>query len=212
MTTMKTPIKPTYVAPDRIRAIAESLGLFEDSYSNKDRKVEPFNQYTFYGRPYGGYEFRVNVRTARHRRAPNMLVRLREYETDEEITAKLRKLQVRAENGYREQLAEEAEQERQQQEFESREKEWEKTWIGAVRYAFGNAPDQPLEGATLPKVLTKQQLVHARVSEDLTIKLPPFDPFLKDKNMVDRQRTLRAGFLAELDRLLASYKNEVLAS
>jgi hypothetical protein len=206
---MKTPTEKTQVTSERVKAIAESLGIYEDDYAN--RGVALFNRYSFYGRR-SGYEVLSEVRTARRWRSKRMHVLLRERETDEEITTKLRKLQARAEKAYREQRSEEEADELREKEYAAQEKAAEKVWVGAVRCAFGNAPDQPLEGATLPKVLTKEQLLKARVSEDLTIKLPPLDPFLKDKDKVDQQRTLRAGFLAELDRLLASYKNEVLAS
>jgi len=206
---MKTPTEKAQVTSERVKAIAESLGIYEDDYAN--RGVALFNRYSFYGRR-SGYEVLSEVRTARRWRSKRMHVLLRERETDEEITTKLRKLQARAEKAYREQRSEEEADELREKEYAAQEKAAEKVWVGAVRYAFGNAPDQPLEGATLPKVLTKEQLLKARVSEDLTIKLPPLDPFLKDKDKVDQQRTLRAGFLAELDRLLASYKPEVLAS
>ena len=207
---MKTPTKKAQVTSERVKAVADSLGMYDDTYAN--REVAPFNRYSFYGRR-SGYEVLVEVRVSRHWRSKRMLILLKDYETDEDIVAKLRKLQARAEKVYREQCAEEEADELREKEYAAREKAAEKVWVGAVRYAFGNAPDQPLEGATLPKMLTKQQLLKARHPfEELPIKLPPFDPFLADKDRIDQQRTLRAGFLAELDALLARYHNQPLAS
>lgn len=206
---MKTPTEKAQITSGRVKAIAESLGMYDDTYAN--RGVAPFNRYSFYGRR-SGYEVLVEVRASRHWRSKRMLALLKDYATDEEITTKLRKLQARAKKAHREQRAEEEAEELREKKHESQEKAAEKVWVGAVRYAFGNAPDQPLEGATLPKVLTKHQLLRGRVTEELSIKLPPFDPFLVDKDKIDQQRTLRAGFLAELDALLARYHKHSLAA